>query len=100
MSACDAGPMGDMVVEHIPPRFEIVDDGQVVGFAEYEELDGVRAFTHVEVARSHRGRGVAGDLVRAAFDATRADGLAIAPLCPYALAFSQRHHDWDDILHR
>lgn len=81
-------------------RFEIAVEGRRVGLAEYTEDDGRRIFFHTEVDDAYSGQGLAGALIRAALEATRAAGLRIVPVCPYVAAFVKRHHDWDDSLER
>ena len=44
------------------------------------------------------GRGVAGALVRAAFEHAGANGLRVRPLCSYAAAWAQRHPEQADIV--
>lgn len=56
-------------------------------------------FSHVEVAPSLEGQGVASGLVRAALADIRAQGLAIMPLCPYVLAYLRRHPEEADVVH-
>lgn len=81
-----------------PDRFQIAEDGQVAGFAQFIDHDGQRIFFHTEIGEAFGGRGLAGIVVREALDATRTDGLRIVPVCPYVKKFVQTHHDWDDIL--
>ena len=41
----------------------------------------------------HRGRGLAGVLVRPVLDDARARGLAVLPHCPYVAAFIDGHRE-------
>ena len=52
------------------------------------------------VPRSHRGRGVALQLVRRAVEDARAGGYKITPACGYVAAEFRRHPDWNDVLPR
>jgi predicted GNAT family acetyltransferase len=79
-------------------RFEIVVDGEVAGFATYRSAPGVRAFTHTVVEDRFQGRGLAGELVRAALDATRAEGLTVEPFCPYVRRFVAEHEQYLDLV--
>jgi len=56
------------------------------GVAELDyERDGDRfVVIHTEVPESARGEGLGGALVRAALERAAAEGLTVAPLCPYA----------------
>lgn len=75
-------------------RYEAVIDDEVVGFADYHELDGRVVFLHVEVRSRWEGRGVATRLVGDAFDSVVARGKAITPVCPFAVGFVRRHPEY------
>jgi predicted GNAT family acetyltransferase len=78
-------------------RFVVNVDGTQAE-ASYRLEDGVMAITHTSVPEAIGGRGIAGDLVRAAFDFARAEGLKVRPLCSYAEAWSRRHAEYADLL--
>jgi predicted GNAT family acetyltransferase len=62
-------------------------------------LDGGRMrITHTGVPAALRGRGVAGDLVRAAFEHARSQELKVVAQCEYAAAWAQRHPEYATIL--
>jgi predicted GNAT family acetyltransferase len=48
---------------------------------------------HTEVPTALGGRGIGGELVRAAIEKAAAGGMTIVPLCPYARAWLERHPD-------
>lgn len=48
---------------------------------------------HTGVPEQLAGRGIGGQLVRAAVDWAAADGLTVVPLCPYARKWLQDHPD-------
>lgn len=48
---------------------------------------------HTEVDPSLQGRGVGGQLVMAALDRARTEGLTIVPWCPYARRWLREHPD-------
>jgi predicted GNAT family acetyltransferase len=48
---------------------------------------------HTEVPRSLEGRGIGGQLVRAAIGRAESDRLTIVPLCPFARSWLERHPD-------
>ncbi|HUR75008.1 MAG TPA: GNAT family N-acetyltransferase [Sporichthya sp.] len=79
-------------------QFEISVDGEPAGLAQYVEEVGRRTFVHTETEEKFAGQGLAGTLVRAALDQTRADGLRIGATCPYVLKFLRKNHDWDDLI--
>ncbi|GAA4790259.1 hypothetical protein GCM10023200_26440 [Actinomycetospora chlora] len=49
---------------------------------------------HTEVDDAYGGRGLAGRLVQAVFDAARAAGLPVVPRCPYARHWLGSHPDY------
>ena len=88
-----------MTVQHQPvnERFVVTADG-VEAELDYRIEDGVISLTHTGVPEAIGGRGIAGDLVRAAFEFARAEGLKVRPLCSYAEAWSRRHAEYADLL--
>ena len=83
------------VVEHneAKKRFEITL-GQEVAFAEYSVEGDEMIFTHTEVPRQFRGRGIAQKLVLAGFDVASKERLKIVPLCSYAARVLQDHPEY------
>ncbi|MFD1811820.1 GNAT family N-acetyltransferase [Rhodococcus gannanensis] len=88
------------VIEHRPEnnRFEILVDGQVAAYAEYTEHGGIRDFDHTVTEPAFRGQGLAGALVRAALDTTRAEGLRIRTSCSYVDAYVVKHPEYQDLV--
>lgn len=72
--------VGDNPTEH---RFEIYDEQQLAGFADYKLTGTSIAFTHTEVFAGFRGRGLAMQLVEAALADARRRGRTVLPFCPY-----------------
>ena len=64
----------------------------------YEIQEGDLAILHTGVPDAVGGRGIAGDLNRAAFDFARAEGMTVRPLCAYAAAWVKRHPDYADLV--
>ncbi len=60
---------------------------------DYLLTDQVMTITHTGVPQAIGGRGVAGDLMRAALNAARAAGWTVNPVCSYAAAYMRRHPD-------
>ena len=71
-------------------RFEASVDGHAC-HADYRLAAGVMELTHTEVAPAVEGRGVGGDLIEAALDHARAQGLKVRPLCSYARYYMDEH---------
>lgn len=87
-------------IEHKPEqnRFEILVDGALAGHADYTTVGEVRDFDHTVTDPAFRGQGLAGTLVSAALDATRADGVKIATSCSYVEKFVSGHPEYQDLL--
>lgn len=79
-------------------RFEITLDGEVVGFVTYRRRPDSIAFIHTEIDPAHGGGGLGALLVRAALDASRADGLAVLPFCPFVRDYIAAHPDYLDLV--
>lgn len=79
-------------------RFEVWVDGEMAGQLDYEAGDGVWVLPHTEVAKAFEGRGLAGELVRAALDEARAEGVTIVPECPYVAGWIARHPEYQDLV--
>jgi predicted GNAT family acetyltransferase len=77
-------------------RFTIAVHGQTVGVADFDDRDGQRYFTHTEVAKDFRGRGLATILVAEALRATRAAGLRIVPVCSMVADYVDKHSEYGD----
>ncbi|HLT44942.1 MAG TPA: GNAT family N-acetyltransferase [Luteimonas sp.] len=65
---------------------------------EYSSSAGRMVIMHTGVPPALRGRGLAGQLVRAALEYARAQGLAVEPRCSYAAEWIRRHPGYGDLL--
>jgi predicted GNAT family acetyltransferase len=73
-------------------RFEMdVDDD--VAILQYERRHDAIVFTHTEVPRASRGRGVASALTKDAVTAARNEGLRVIALCPFVKSYLKKHPD-------
>ena len=66
-------------------------------FVSYRRRPGVITFIHTEVPESLAGGGTGGRLARHVLDTARADGLKVAPDCPFIAAWMERHPEYDDL---
>lgn len=73
------------------------DAGVVAGFAEYQDRDGVRVFTHTEVDDAFEGQGVGSSLARGALDDARERDLKVKPECPFIRGWIEKHPEYDDL---
>lgn len=77
-------------------RFAMEVDGHE-GFVEYERDGDVLVITHTIVPPEIGGRGIAGQLVKAALDHARAEGLKVRPDCSYADSYMRRHAEYAEL---
>jgi predicted GNAT family acetyltransferase len=79
-------------------RYELLDDGRVLGFTEYRPRDGVLVFPHTVVAQQERGSGYATVLLRGALDDVRRKGVKIVPQCSFVADFIEQHPEYADLV--
>ncbi|TAK68513.1 MAG: N-acetyltransferase [Actinomycetota bacterium] len=79
-------------------RFVVTVDGARAGELGYRDHDGVRTLIHTEVDPAYGGRGLGGELARAALEATRAAGLTADPQCPFVARWLTTHPGYEDLL--
>ena len=79
-------------------RYEILVDGSIAGFVQYNMRGGRLILVHTEVNDEFEGRGLASQLVRGALDDARRRDLRIVPICPFVESFIERHPDYDDLV--
>ena len=79
-------------------RYELLDDGEVVGFADYRD-DGTQVlFPHTVINPDRRGGGLGAVLVRHALDDVRAKGRTIVPTCWFVAEFVDLHPEYADLV--
>jgi uncharacterized protein len=79
-------------------RYELRVDGEVIGELDYTREGDSLAITHTGVRRSHRGRGLAGELVDFALRDIREAGLGVLPYCSYVSDYIRRHPEHLDLV--
>ncbi|MBN8261522.1 MAG: N-acetyltransferase [Xanthomonadales bacterium] len=75
-------------------RFTTEVDGHAA-YVEYVPGTSAIAITHTIVPPAIGGRGIAGELVRAALLHARNEGLRVDPQCSYADAWMRKHPEFD-----
>lgn len=88
----------EITVSREPDRFTISIGDRVVGFAEFRDDTLRRTFFHTEVDPAFQGRGLATIVVRAALEATRADGLRVAAPCWMVAEYIKKSGAFDDLV--
>lgn len=80
-------------------RYQITSDGQTAGAAYYRlRPPDIVVFTHTEVDEAFEGKGLAGQMVKAALDDVRAQGKKVRALCPYVARYIERHPEYGDLV--
>ena len=79
-------------------RFEVLVDGEVAGYTEYEVGSGVITLPHTVVEERFGGQGLAGLLVQFAVDDIRAEGYLVHPVCSYVKKWLHRHPEYADLV--
>jgi predicted GNAT family acetyltransferase len=73
-------------------RFDLEQEGHRAELV--YEVDGDRlVLVHTGVPEALGGRGLGGQLVRAAVERARREGLTLVPRCPYARSWLEKHAD-------
>jgi len=88
-----------ILVQHRPDQstFEAIVDGHRC-VADYRRDGQVLRMTHTFVHPALEGRGIAAQLVVAALQWARDEGLRVDPQCSYVRIYIQRHAQWQDLL--
>ncbi|HEY3704859.1 MAG TPA: GNAT family N-acetyltransferase [Terracidiphilus sp.] len=74
-------------------RIEIDQDGQTA-YLQFElDNSGWMTIWHTEVPEPLRGRGLATELAKAAFDYAKTNDLRVDVICPLALHYLEQHPD-------
>lgn len=90
--------MDASAIEHVPGRGFHVDVDGHRSELHYTLSAGRMVITHTLVPAALRGQGLAGHLVRAAFERARAEGWRVETRCSYAAAWAERHPEVADLL--
>lgn len=78
-------------------RFEIRAGGEPA-YLSYAEMDGRLYLMHTEVPEALGGRGLGGELVRAALEHARGAGMQVVAFCPYAQVWLRRHPEYAELV--
>jgi uncharacterized protein len=79
-------------------QYEAFADGELVGFAAYNQTADAVLLPHVEVRREFNGQGIGTQLAKHALDDVRRQGLRAVPLCPFVVDFVARHPEYQDVV--
>ena len=88
----------DVQVERREADYEITADGAVAGHAFVERRGRTVIFTHTEIDDAYGGKGLGGQLARAALDDVRAHGEQVIARCEFIRGWIDKHPDYQDLL--
>lgn len=78
-------------------RYEIVDDGKLVGVADYRAMGDKLAFPHTEIVPARRNQGLGHQLVKSALDDVRRKGAKVVPYCWFVAEFIEQNAEYADL---
>jgi predicted GNAT family acetyltransferase len=81
-------------------RYELLDEGQVVGEILYRRNPDRIVLVHTEVSPALEGQGLGSRLVAGALDDIRASGLRVVPICPFVRSYLLHHPEYEDLVTR
>jgi predicted GNAT family acetyltransferase len=79
-------------------RLELHLDGELAGWLDYRPAGDSIIVAHTEVSSAHEGKGLGGVLVRAALETARSADKTVIVVCPFAVAYIDRHPELDEFL--
>jgi uncharacterized protein len=79
-------------------RYELVEDGTVIGVADYRVDGDVVVMPHTQIDGRRRGQGLGAVLVQGALEDVRAQQATVVPSCWYVAQFISEHPDYRDLL--
>jgi uncharacterized protein len=81
-------------------RYELTIAGEVAGFLDYVDEDGVLVLPHAEIDPARRGHGLGAELVRQVLDRALVRGTPIEPRCPFVADFIASHPEYAGLVAR
>lgn len=78
-------------------RFELQASGSTA-IAAYARDGDTITFTHTVVPEAMQGHGLGSQLIAAALNSARAQGLSVVPQCEFVAAYIDAHPDYADLV--
>ncbi|HKP68051.1 MAG TPA: GNAT family N-acetyltransferase [Pyrinomonadaceae bacterium] len=78
--------------------FYIDENGEWIAELSYVKDNGTMTIDHTEIDEKLRGEGIGQDMVKAAVEYARANGLKINAVCPYAKKVIESTPEFQDVL--
>jgi predicted GNAT family acetyltransferase len=81
-------------------RFEVRFPDGVALLKYHYDREGRLSLDHTEVPAAHGHHGVAARLAQAALDLAKARSLKVVPVCPYVVAYLEKHPEFAPLTDR
>jgi predicted GNAT family acetyltransferase len=78
-------------------RYELLEDGRLLGVADYRPMGETLAFSHTEIVPSRRRQGLGAALVQGSLDDVRRQGAKVVPVCWFVAEFIEEHPEYTDL---
>jgi uncharacterized protein len=78
-------------------RYELYEDGKLLGVADYRPMGDTLAFPHTEIVPPRRNQGLGHQLVRGALDDVRRQGAKVVPSCWFVAEFIEENPEYADL---
>ena len=78
-------------------RYELMEDGKLVGVADYRPMGDKLGFPHTEIVPGRRNQGLGHELVKGALDDVRRKGVKVVPYCWFVAEFIQDNPEYADL---
>ncbi|RJF96278.1 GNAT family N-acetyltransferase [Noviherbaspirillum saxi] len=79
-------------------RYELIADGNVVGFAQYMVDGDTVTIVHTEILPQHEGKGYGSALARQTLEQVRATNRNVMPACEFIASYIDRHAEYEDLV--
>ena len=74
------------------------EEGKVVAYVEFPEINGVANVMHTVVDKSLRGQGIAGKLLTALVEKMEKEGRKLELICSYAIDWFEKNKGHENVL--
>lgn len=80
-------------------RYELVADGNVVGFCDYTVSGDTVTITHTEIGKEHAGKGYGSALAKQVLGQLQANNQKLVPQCEFIAGYVQKKQpEYDKLL--
>lgn len=79
-------------------RYELIADGEVVGFAQYTVSGDTVTITHTEIDSAYEGKGYGSALAKQALSQIKANRQSLIPACQFIAGYIGKHQEYADLV--